>query len=104
MSRADGIGCENLAHQQVPVHGISDNGCDFRVLELDKSVALGPCSLLGAGDFDSEDFSVLSEVGFQLFLVESVREVSDVNDCILNDGSVTDGQVFLSELSGSSNC
>jgi hypothetical protein len=74
---------------------------DLGIFELDEGVAFGAGGQFGTGYFDGKDFSVLGEVGFDLVLHESVGEMSDVDDCVLNGLWRTEGQVCLLSRRGS---
>lgn len=89
------VGNNYLAQQKISVHCVADDLSDFRVAELNESIAFGASSLLGAGNFDCKDVSVLAEVGFELILVESVRKMSEIDNSILSGKRCTVGHVCL---------
>ena len=71
---------EDGLEEEVAVHALGDDLRHLGVLELDKGVVLGLAGLLVAGETQAGDLAELAEVSAHLFLVETVRDVADVEN------------------------
>lgn len=71
---------DDLLEHDVVVHGFGGDLCDFGKAEFDESVAFRAEGLRRPGEAQPRDGSELREIAAQLFFVESMRQVLDVND------------------------
>lgn len=67
-----------MAEEQVVVHGLGDDLGDLTVLEFEESEMLGGTSFLVARYTETGDLAELAKVAMEFFLVEPVRESTDV--------------------------
>jgi hypothetical protein len=74
----DNATLQNMLTQEVVVHRFDDNVGYFWIAELYESVVLGLSSLFVSRYTHAVDFSELGEVSFDLFLVETVRNTTQV--------------------------
>ena len=79
-----GMSDQNFSKQQITVHGIADDLGNFRISELNEGVSFGPCRLLRAGSFHAQNIAILTEVGFELFFEESMRQMAHIDNSVLN--------------------
>lgn len=92
------VGDQNFPEQEISIHCVADDLCDFRIFELHKGISSGASSRPGTCDLHCQDLSVLLKIGFELFLIEAVGQMSDINYCVLSHSACTAGHVRL--LSG----
>ena len=82
-SGRQGVSNQNLSQQQISVHSVTDNLSHLRIFELNEGISFGPCCLFRTGNFDTQDIAVLTEVRFELFFEESVRQMAHIDNSVL---------------------
>lgn len=80
VARRDEHSFDDLLEHEVVVHGFGCDLCDFWEAEFNESVAFRAEGLRRPGEAQPRDSSELREITAQLFFVESMRQVLDVND------------------------